>query len=40
MIEFNGRRAKMYAKVDGKKDIKKAEGVNSNVLTRTITRDV
>ncbi|RLU15730.1 hypothetical protein DMN91_011485 [Ooceraea biroi] len=37
MTEFVGLRAKMYAlKVDGKKDTKKAKGVKSNVVARTI----
>ncbi|XP_071579389.1 uncharacterized protein [Temnothorax nylanderi] len=40
MTEFVGLRAKMYAlKVDGKKDTKKAKGVKSNVVARTITFD-
>ncbi|KYN17087.1 hypothetical protein ALC57_10638, partial [Trachymyrmex cornetzi] len=40
MIEFFGLRAKMYAvRVDGKKDTKKAKGVKSNVVARTITFD-
>ncbi|EZA48473.1 hypothetical protein X777_13782 [Ooceraea biroi] len=40
MTEFVGLRAKMYAlKVDSKKDTKKAKGVKSNVVTRTITFD-
>ncbi|XP_036146601.1 uncharacterized protein LOC118646866 [Monomorium pharaonis] len=38
MTEFVGLRAKMYAlKVNGKKDTKKAKGVKSNVVTRTIS---
>jgi len=38
MTEFVGLRAKMYAlRVDGKK--KKAKGIKSNVVTRTITFD-
>ncbi|XP_026824313.1 uncharacterized protein LOC113561693 [Ooceraea biroi] len=40
MTEFVGLRAKMYAlKVDGKKDTKKAKGVKTNVVARTITFD-
>ncbi|XP_025073984.1 uncharacterized protein LOC112552593 [Pogonomyrmex barbatus] len=40
MTEFIGLRAKMYAvRVDGRKDIKKAKGVKTNVVTRTITFD-
>ena len=40
MTEFVGLRAKMYAaRVDGKKDIKKAKGVKNNVVARTITFD-
>jgi len=40
MTEFGGLRAKMYAlRVDGKKDTKKAKGVKSNVVARTITFD-
>ncbi|KYN30345.1 hypothetical protein ALC57_00191 [Trachymyrmex cornetzi] len=40
MTEFVGLRAKMYTvRVDGKKDIKKAKGVKSNVVARTITFD-
>ncbi|XP_011636611.1 uncharacterized protein LOC105426895 [Pogonomyrmex barbatus] len=40
MTEFVGLRAKMYAmRVDGKKDTKKAKGVKSNVIARTITFD-
>jgi len=40
MTEFVGLRAKMDAlRVDGKKDTKKAKGVKSNVVTRTITFD-
>ncbi|XP_011884122.1 PREDICTED: uncharacterized protein LOC105571261 [Vollenhovia emeryi] len=40
MTEFVGLRAKMYAlRVDGKKDTKKAKGVKSNVVARTITFD-
>ncbi|XP_077278762.1 uncharacterized protein LOC143906500 [Temnothorax americanus] len=40
MTEFVGLRAKMYAlRVDGKKDCKKAKGVKSNVIARTITFD-
>jgi len=39
MIEFVGFRAKMYAmRVDGK-DTKKAKGVKSNIVARTITFD-
>jgi len=38
MTEFVGLRAKMYA-LNGKKDTKKAKGVKSNVVTRTITFD-
>ncbi|XP_014470786.1 PREDICTED: uncharacterized protein LOC106742398, partial [Dinoponera quadriceps] len=38
MTEFVGLRAKMYAlRVDGKKDTKKAKGVKSSVIARTIT---
>ncbi|KMQ84862.1 hypothetical protein RF55_16996 [Lasius niger] len=40
MTEFVGLRAKMYAlRVDGKKDTKKAKGVKSNVVARSITFD-
>ena len=40
MTEFVGLRAKMYAlRVDGKKDTKKAKGVKTNVIARTITFD-
>ncbi|XP_024879110.1 uncharacterized protein LOC112459306 [Temnothorax curvispinosus] len=40
MTEFVELRAKMYAlRVDGKKDCKKAKGVKSNVIARTITFD-
>ncbi|XP_036148161.1 uncharacterized protein LOC118647413 [Monomorium pharaonis] len=40
MIEFVGLRAKMYAmRVNGKKDTKKAKGVKSSVVARTITFD-
>jgi hypothetical protein len=40
MTEFVGLRAKMYAlRVDGKTDTKKAKGVKSNVVARTITFD-
>ncbi|XP_036146043.1 uncharacterized protein LOC118646698 [Monomorium pharaonis] len=40
MIEFVGLRAKMYAmRVDGKNDTKKAKGVKSSVVARTITFD-
>ncbi|XP_077272758.1 uncharacterized protein LOC143903165 [Temnothorax americanus] len=40
MTEFVGLRAKMYAlRVDGKKDCKKAKGVKSNVVARSITFD-
>ncbi|XP_071573140.1 uncharacterized protein [Temnothorax nylanderi] len=40
MTEFVGLRAKMYAlRVNGKKDCKKAKGVKSNVIARTITFD-
>ncbi|XP_071648529.1 uncharacterized protein [Temnothorax longispinosus] len=40
MTEFVGLRAKMYAlRVDGKKNTKKAKGVKSNVIARTITFD-
>jgi len=34
MIRFVGLSAKMYARVDGKKDTKRAEGIKSNVITR------
>jgi len=38
MTQFVGLRAKMYAlRVDGKKDTKKAKGVKSNVIARSIT---
>ncbi|XP_014478545.1 PREDICTED: uncharacterized protein LOC106746453 [Dinoponera quadriceps] len=38
MTEFVGLRAKMYAlKVDGKNNTKKAKGVKSSVIARTIT---
>ncbi|KAG5328923.1 ZFYV9 protein, partial [Acromyrmex charruanus] len=38
MTEFVGLRAKMYAvRVDGKKETKKAKGVKSNIVARTIT---
>jgi hypothetical protein len=38
MTEFIGLRAKMYAlKVNGKEDTKKAKGIKSNVVARTIT---
>ncbi|XP_071648502.1 uncharacterized protein [Temnothorax longispinosus] len=38
MTEFVGLRTKMYAlRVDGKKDTKKAKGVKSNFIARTIT---
>ncbi|XP_025155164.1 uncharacterized protein LOC112588695 [Harpegnathos saltator] len=40
MTEFVGLRAKMYAlKVDSKNDTKKAKGVKTNVVARTITFD-
>ena len=40
MTEFVGLRAKMYAmRIDGKKDTKKAKGVKSNVIARSITFD-
>ncbi|XP_011858981.1 PREDICTED: uncharacterized protein LOC105556491 [Vollenhovia emeryi] len=40
MTEFVGLRAKMYVlRVDGKKDTKKAKGVKSNVVARSITFD-
>ncbi|XP_036148439.1 uncharacterized protein LOC118647504 [Monomorium pharaonis] len=40
MTEFVGLRAKMYAlRVDGKKDTKKAKGIKSSVVARTITFD-
>ncbi|XP_077270952.1 uncharacterized protein LOC143902124 [Temnothorax americanus] len=40
MTEFVGLRAKMYAlRIDGKKDCKKAKGVKSNVIARTIAFD-
>ncbi|XP_018395227.1 PREDICTED: uncharacterized protein LOC108773791 [Cyphomyrmex costatus] len=40
MTEFVGLGAKMYAlRVDGKKDTKKAKGVKSSVVARTITFD-
>ncbi|KYN30227.1 hypothetical protein ALC57_00311, partial [Trachymyrmex cornetzi] len=40
MTEFVGLRAKIYAvRVDGKKETKKAEGLKSNVVARTITFD-
>ncbi|XP_077260494.1 uncharacterized protein LOC143896465 [Temnothorax americanus] len=40
MTEFVGLRAKMYAlRVDGKKDCKKAKGIKSNVVARSITFD-
>ncbi|KAG5314863.1 POL3 protein, partial [Pseudoatta argentina] len=40
MTEFVGLRAKMYTvRVDGKREIKKAKGVKSNVVARTITFD-
>ena len=40
MTEFVGLRAKMCAlRVDGKKDTKKAKGVKTNVIARTITFD-
>ncbi|XP_076664768.1 uncharacterized protein LOC143367041 [Andrena cerasifolii] len=40
MTEFVGLRAKMYAlRVDGKKDTKKAKGVKTNVIVRTINFD-
>ncbi|XP_011883766.1 PREDICTED: uncharacterized protein LOC105570924 [Vollenhovia emeryi] len=40
MTEFVGLRAKMYAlRVDGKNDAKRAKGVKSNVVARTITFD-
>ncbi|XP_076678761.1 uncharacterized protein LOC143374488 [Andrena cerasifolii] len=40
MTEFVGLRAKMYAlRIDGKKDTKKAKGVKTNVIARTITFD-
>ncbi|XP_032687228.1 uncharacterized protein LOC116851678 isoform X1 [Odontomachus brunneus] len=38
MMEFVGLRAKMYAlRVNSKRDAKKAKGVKSNVVARTIT---
>jgi hypothetical protein len=40
MTEFVGLRAKMYTlRVDGKKDTKKAKGVKTNIVARTITFD-
>ncbi|XP_018393386.1 PREDICTED: uncharacterized protein LOC108772361 [Cyphomyrmex costatus] len=40
MTEFIGLRAKMYAlRVQGQKDTKKAKGVKSNVVARSITFD-
>ncbi|XP_043268116.1 uncharacterized protein [Venturia canescens] len=40
MTEFVGLRSKMYAtRVVGKNDVKKAKGVNGNVVARTITFD-
>ena len=40
MTDFVWLRAKMYAlRVDGKKDTKKAKGVKTNVIARTITFD-
>ncbi|XP_043269138.1 uncharacterized protein [Venturia canescens] len=40
MTEFVGLRSKMYAtRVLGKNDVKKAKGVSSNVVARTITFD-
>ncbi|RLU19263.1 hypothetical protein DMN91_007820 [Ooceraea biroi] len=40
MTEFVGLTAKMYAlKVDGKKDTKKAKGVKTNIVARTIAFD-
>jgi len=40
ITEFVGLRVKIYAvKVHGKKEIKKAKGVKSNVVTQTITFD-
>ncbi|XP_076678775.1 uncharacterized protein LOC143374503 [Andrena cerasifolii] len=40
LTEFVGLRAKMYAlRVDGKKVTKKAKGVKTNVIARTITFD-
>ncbi|XP_011705865.1 PREDICTED: uncharacterized protein LOC105461075 [Wasmannia auropunctata] len=40
MTEFIGLRAKMYAlRVDGKRDTKKAKGVKSNVVAKSITFD-
>jgi len=38
MTEFVGLREKMYAlRVEGKKDMKKAKGVKSNVVAKSIT---
>ena len=38
MIEFVGLRAKMYAlRVERKKDMKKAKGIKSNVVAKSIT---
>ncbi|EFN78222.1 hypothetical protein EAI_06601, partial [Harpegnathos saltator] len=40
MIEFIGLRAKMYAlRIEDEKDIKKAKGVKSNIIARTIHFD-
>jgi len=40
MTEFIGFRAKMYAvRMNSKKDIKKAKGIKSNIVTRMITFD-
>ncbi|XP_043267052.1 uncharacterized protein [Venturia canescens] len=40
MTEFVRLRSKMYAtRVEGKNDVKKAKGVKSNVVARTITFD-
>ena len=36
MTEFVELKTKMYARVDSKKDIKKAKGVKNNVVARTI----
>jgi len=41
MTEFIGLKAKMYAlRVEEKKDTKKAKGVKSNAVTRSITEDI
>jgi len=40
LTEFIRLRAKMYAlRVDSKKDIRKAKGIKSNIVARTITFD-